>query len=277
MNFLNQGAVQRPVRKPFHLRAVRPHPGKISPSGRFNAFSNQIIEGMDTPNTGLPPASRIFAGELIHAVETETGFKTPFGIFSPKIFLIGTLTEKIMRDDKISSLRVSDPTGVFSCSMSWQNTALLKTAEEIDAPSFVAIFGTVRFRKYAGRTFLEIIPETITTSTREARNAWIFSTAESAILRLEKSPASDLRKELAEKISSALSSVRPPEPKKEVTNETILEIISVLSEKKGARILDVLARLQSLGLDETSAKMRLGMLMEEGECYTPTTEFIKIA
>ncbi len=232
---------------------------------------------MDTPNTGLLPASCIFAGELMHAAEAEIGFTTPFGIFSPKIFLIGTLTEKILRDEKISSLRISDPTGVFSCSMSWQNIPLLKTADEIEVPSFVAVFGTVRFRKYAGRTFLEIVPETITPSTREARDAWIVSTAESAIPRLENSPPSDLRKEVAGRISAALSSVRPPGPKEEVTNEKILDIISSLSEKKGARILDVIARLSSLGLDEKSAKMRLGMLMEEGECYTPTTEFIKIA
>ncbi|WP_042700929.1 hypothetical protein [Methanocorpusculum bavaricum] len=232
---------------------------------------------MDTPNTGLLPASCIFAGELTHAAEAEIGFTTPFGIFSPKIFLIGTLTEKIQRDGKVSSLRISDPTGVFSCSMSWQNIPLLKTADEIEVPSFVAVFGTVRFRKYAGRTFLEIVPETITPSTREARDAWIVSTAESAIPRLENSPPSDLRKEVAGKISAALSSVRPPGPKEEVTNEKILDIITVLSEKKGARILDVIARLSSLGLDEKSAKMRLGMLMEEGECYTPTTEFIKIA
>ena len=232
---------------------------------------------MDTQNNGLLPASCIFAGELIHAVETGAGFSTPFGIFSPKIFLIGTLTEKIQRDGKISSLRVSDPTGVFSCSMNWQNTALLKIADEIDAPSFVAVFGTVRFRKYVGRTFLEIVPETIAPSTRSARDAWIVSTAESAISRLEKSSASDLRKELAGRISAALASVKPAGPKEEVTNEKILEIISALSEKKGAKILDVISRLQSLGLDESSAKMRLGILMEEGECYTPTTEFIKIA
>jgi RPA family protein len=232
---------------------------------------------MDTPNNGLLPASCIFAGELMHAAEAEIGFTTPFGIFSPKIFLIGTLTEKIQRDGKVSSLRISDPTGVFSCSMSWQNTPLLKTADEIEAPSFVAVFGTVRFRKYAGRTFLEIVPETITPSTREARDAWILSTAESAISRLEKSPASDLRKELAGRINAALSSVRPAGQKEDITNEKILEIISVLSEKKGARILDVISRLKSLGLDDQSAKMRLSMLMEEGECYTPTTEFIKIA
>ena len=213
----------------------------------------------------------------MHAAEAEIGFTTPFGIFSPKIFLIGTLTEKTRRDDKVSSLRISDPTGVFSCSMSWQNTPLLKTADEIEAPSFVAVFGTVRFRKYAGRTFLEIVPETITPSTREARDAWILSTAESAISRLETSRVSDLRKELAGRISAALSSVRPAGQKEEITNEKILEIISVLSEKKGARILDVISRLKSLGLDDPSAKMRLGMLMEEGECYTPTTEFIKIA
>ncbi|HJJ29678.1 MAG TPA: hypothetical protein O0W87_01590 [Methanocorpusculum sp.] len=232
---------------------------------------------MDIPTNGLLPASCIFAGELMLAVEAQTGFSTPFGIFSPKIFLIGTLTEKIQRDDKISTLRISDPTGVFSCSMSWQNSALLKIAEDIETPSFVAIFGTMRFRKYASRSFIEIVPETITPACREARNAWILSTAESTVSRLERSPASDLRKELAGKINFALSSIRPPPPKEEISNEKIFEIITALSEKKGARILDVLARLTTLGLDETAAKTRLGLLMEEGECYTPTTEFIKLA
>lgn len=232
---------------------------------------------MDNPKNGLLPASCIFAAEFMLAQEADAGFTTPFGTFTPKIFLIGTLTEKISRDNKVSSLRISDPTGVFSCSMSWQNTALLKTADEIDTPSFVAVFGTIRFRKYAGRTFLEIVPETLRPATRESRNAWILSTAVSAVTRLEKCRSSDVRKELAGKIQTALDSVRPPEPKQEITNESILEIITSLSEKKGAKIEEVIARLKALGLDETSAKGRLGLLMEEGECYTPTTEFIKIA
>ena len=233
---------------------------------------------MDTPPNGLVPASCIFAGEFALATESaNAGFTTPFGIFTQRIFLIGTLTEKTSRDGKISSLRLSDPTGVFTCSMNWENTRLLKTAGELDVPSFVAIFGTVRFRKYAGRTFLEIVPETLLPATRESRNAWIVQTAESAVSRLEKCRNSPVRKELAGKIKLALESARPAEPKDELTNEQILEIISALTEKKGAKILDVISRLKTLGLDETSAKTRLGLLMEEGECYTPTTELIKIA
>ena len=233
---------------------------------------------MDTPPNGLVPASCIFAGEFALATESaNAGFTTPFGIFTQRIFLIGTLTEKTTRDGKISSLRLSDPTGVFTCSMNWENTQLLKTAGELDVPSFVAVFGTVRFRKYAGRTFLEIVPETLLPATRESRNAWIFHTAESAVSRLEKCRNSPVRKELAGKIKLALESARPAEPKNELTNEQILEIITALTEKKGAKILDVISRLKTLGLDETSAKTRLGLLMEEGECYTPTTELIKIA
>ena len=232
---------------------------------------------MDNPKNGLLPASCIFAAEFMLAQKADAGFTTPFGTFTPKIFLIGTLTEKIYRDNQVSSLRISDPTGVFSCSMNWQNTSLLKTADEISTPSFVAVFGTLRFRKYTGRTFLEIVPETLQPVTRESRNAWILSTAGSSVTRLEKCRSSDLRKELAGKIQTALNSIRPPEPKEEITNEQILEIITSLSEKKGAKIEKVIARLRSLGLDETTAKGRLGLLMEEGECYTPTTDFIKIA
>ena len=248
---------------------------------------------MDTPNTGLLPASCIFAGELMHAAEAETGFTTPFGIFSPEIFLIGTLAEKILRDDKISSLRIPSArpmAGMWATTQPAPNqsstTAIARrTRFRAMSPRVGTKASTAartsgdacRARDAAKATTPMKNSSRIAPSTREARDAWIVSTAESAIPRLENSPPSDLRKEVAGKISAALSSVRPPGPKEEVTNEKILDIISSLSEKKGARILDVIARLSSLGLDEKSAKMRLGMLMEEGECYTPTTEFIKIA
>ena len=42
-------------------------------------------------------------------------------------------------------------------------------------------------------------------------------------------------------------------------------------------IFEVVSRLGALGMGEADAKAALARLMEEGECYTPTTELIKVA
>ena len=110
----------------------------------------------------MPAAACITAWELtrknISAV-SGGGIHTPYGTISDTIFFVGTLTEKIQRNGRLSSLRVSDPTGVLTFSLSPQNTRLLRTADALDVPCFVAITASVRLRTYAGKTYIELIPE----------------------------------------------------------------------------------------------------------------------
>ncbi len=233
--------------------------------------------------SGLLPAACIYAWELALASERPDGFQTPFGTFSPNIYLTGTLTEKTVRNQKISALRVSDPTGVFPVSMNWQNTSLMHQAETLDIPSFIAVFGTVRFRRSAGTILTEIQPELIRTADRTTRDQWLRSAAESALLRLEQLPSSPKRHEFAGLILHALENIkehqppRSPETAPALSDEQLLNIITELSGKKGAMIADVISRAVTLGMTETTAKAALARLMEEGECYTPTTELIKVA
>ena len=233
--------------------------------------------------SGLEPAACIYAWELALASEQPDGFQTPFGTFSPKIYLTGTLTEKTVRNQKISALRVSDPTGVFPISMNWQNKTLMQQAETLDIPSFIAVFGTVRFRRYAGVTLTEIEPELIRTVDRTIRDQWLRSAAESALLRLELLPSSPQRHEFAGLILHALENIKEPQPPQSLqtapalSDEQLLSIITELSGKKGALIADVISRAVTRGMTEISAKAALARLMEEGECYTPTTELIKVA
>lgn len=234
---------------------------------------------------GLPPAACIYAWELAQAAEHPDGFQTPFGTFPQNIYLTGTLTEKIARNQKISALRVSDPTGVFQISLNWQNTTLMQQTETLEIPSFITVFGTVRFRRYAGTTITEIQPELIRTVDRTARDQWLRSTAESALQRLEQLPHTPDRHEFAGLILRALENIKDkenqshgsPETTPALSDEQLLGIITELSGKKGAPIADVIARTVTLGMTETAAKAALARLMEEGECYTPTTELIKVA
>ena len=233
----------------------------------------------------IPAAACITAWELTRkniSAAYGGGFCTLYGTYSDTIFFVGTLTEKIQRNGQISSLLVSDPTGVLTFSLSPQDTVLLRTADALDVPCFVAITASVRLRAYAGKSYIELSPETLTPADRKTRDAWLCCAADEALSRITSlSPSAD-RKEFADVLTDALANVRDesPVPEKtqpEVTDEQILAIILELSGKRGAPIFEVVSRLGALGMGEADAKAALARLMEEGECYTPTTELIKVA
>lgn len=233
----------------------------------------------------IPAAACITAWELTKkniSAASGGGFRTLYGTYSDTIFFVGTLTEKIQRNGQISSLRVSDPTGVLTFSLLPQDTVLLHTADALDVPCFVAITASVRLRTYAGKSYIELSPETLAPADRKTRDAWLCCAAEGALSRIASlSPSAD-RKEFADVLTDALANVRDesPVPEKtqtQVTDEQILAIILDLSGKRGAPIFEVVSRLGALGMGEADAKAALARLMEEGECYTPTTELIKVA
>lgn len=233
----------------------------------------------------IPAAACITAWELTRkniSAASGGGFCTLYGTYSDTIFFVGTLTEKIQRNGQISSLRVSDPTGVLTFSLSPQDTVLLRTADALDVPCFVAITASVRLRAYAGKSYIELSPETLTPADRKTRDAWLCCAADEALSRITSlSPSAD-RKEFADVLTDALANVRDESPvlektQPEVTDEQILAIILELSGKRGAPIFEVVSRLGALGMGEADAKAALARLMEEGECYTPTTELIKVA
>lgn len=233
----------------------------------------------------IPAAACITAWELTRkniSAASGGGFRTLYGTYSDTIFFVGTLTEKIQRNGQISSLRVSDPTGVLTFSLSPQDTVLLRTVDKLDVPCFVAITASVRLRTYAGKSYIELSPETLVPADRKTRDAWLCCATDEALSRIASLSPSAERKEFADVLTDALANVRDesPVPEKtqpEVTDEQILAIILELSGKRGAPIFEVVSRLGALGMGEADAKAALARLMEEGECYTPTTELIKVA
>ncbi len=242
---------------------------------------------MDTlPPSGLPAAACLFFWEFAKASERPSGgFQTPFGSFGDTLFLCGTLTEKVRKSGKITSLRISDPTGVFTVSTVRTAPQLTGVIEQLDSPSFVLVTGSVKFRTYANKSYIEIIPDLIIPCDRKTRDAWLCGAVSNAIARLEQLPSSPDRREFVELLQKTLENVRVAQPTAAastvpaaaVSDEQLLAIIAELSGKKGAPIADVIARTAALGMGEKDTKAALARLMEEGECYTPTTEFIKVA
>ncbi|MDV0444103.1 hypothetical protein [Methanorbis rubei] len=240
---------------------------------------------MDTlPPSGLQAAACLFAWEFAKAsAKADGGFKTPYGTFSDTIFLCGTLTEKISKYEKISSLRVSDPTGVFTITTARTEPKLAETIEQLESPAFILVTGTVKFRTYANKTYSEIIPDIIIPCDRKTRDTWLCGAVAAAAARLEQLPPSSDKSEFAKILQKALDNVRgdhvaaAPAAAAAVTDEQLLALITELSGKKGAPIADVITSAAKLGLGEKDTKAALARLMEEGECYTPTTELIKVA
>lgn len=241
----------------------------------------------------MPAAACITAWELTGQAPGNVlavsggGFRTPYGTFSDTIFFVGTLTEKNLKNGQIHSLRVSDPTGVITLSLPPQNTALLRDAGALDVPGFVSVTATVKLRTSGKTPYPEIIPDLLIPCDRKTRDAWLCCAAAAALSRLESLPPSPGRQEFAELLIKALENVRDTAAAPAaaaaaaaapaVTDEQLLAIITELSGKKGAPIADVISRAGTLGMNEAGTKAALARLMEEGECYTPTTELIKVA
>lgn len=211
----------------------------------------------------LIPASRIFACELPGSTFS----------FEGGIFVVGVLTEKLFRGETISALRVSDSTGVFSFSMNPGNAALLKAAEALEEPCFVAVYAEVRHRSYTGKAFYDLIVQALEPTTREARDAWLHDTASSLSSRLSERQDTE---ELQKQISAAISAIKPAKPAIEISDEQIFEVIESISEKKGAPLTAVVEELKKLGMSENVAKAKLQQLSDDGDLYSPVKGNIKV-
>jgi len=231
------------------------------------------------PSAPFTPASHLFAWEMAHAspVYGANGrCRTPFGIFSKETAYIGTVIETITAGDKIVSLRMSDPTGICVVNIDPRAESLYEKAEELDVPSFVYVFGTIRTRQSGVSDTAEISASIIQQVSRDARNSWILETAKETAERLARLPAENTE-EFRTLLINAVSAAKPAEKKPEVSDEAVLSLIESLYEGKSAPRDKVLNALQERGMTEKQAKDTISRLMEEGECYAPKPDIIKLA
>lgn len=226
------------------------------------------------------PASCLFAWEMAHAspVHGDSGkCRTPFGIFSKETAYIGALTETIHSGGKIVSLRMSDPTGICSVHLDPRINGLYEKAEELEVPSFVYIFGTIQTRLSGTSETAEISASIIRSVSRDARNSWVLHTAQDAAVRLSRAEPSPAADEYRELLINAVSAAKPAEKKQEITDEEVLSLIKSLYEGKSAPREAVLTALTKKNLTRRQAEELIARLMEEGECYAPKPDIIKLA
>jgi len=171
---------------------------------------------------------------------------------------------------------MSDPTGICVVNIDPRAEQLFEIAKGLDIPSFVYVYGTIRTRMSGKAPAAEISATVIKPVSRNARNSWILETAKDAAGRLSRGEEEE-REEYRSHLINAVSSAKPAEKKQVISDEEVLSIIESLYEGKRAQRDKVLEAMQERGMTKQQAVETIARLMEEGECYAPKPDFIKLA
>jgi len=229
---------------------------------------------MNVPSPYLP-AARLFAAELAEAKADEQDtrkFKTETGSFGKEIAYIGALIDIIKSGERIVSLRLSDPTGVCTAYLNSKDRELQNQAKELDVPSFLYIYGTLRVSEDT-KFVSEITISILKPVTKDTRNSWVLQTAEDTLSRLQNSTDNE---EFKQKIIGVIETVKPKEQAPVLSDEDIFEVIRSLYEGKSAPRDKVIDALKSHGMTKQQAQETIARLMEEGDIYAPKPDLLKV-
>jgi uncharacterized protein len=143
------------------------------------------------------PARRVFAAELRECrhqfregedEKSPTFVLLPTGERSNRIFLVGTLTEKLRQGDQniFYRGRVVDPTGTFFIMAGSYQPEAMQQLAKVETPAFVAVIGKPNlYQKPDGSFLVSVRVESITVVDKETRDIWTIDTAARTLDRLD--------------------------------------------------------------------------------------------
>jgi len=248
-------------------------------------------------------AGRVFAGEYCRAtrtLRTDAGdlpaVLTPGGMSCLLLFVAGTLTENDQKGRDAFYGRLADPTGVFELRAERPDTGLQAALSAIRPPAFVTVIGSARLGS-TGVPYLDL--HEIREVDRAVRNLWIIRTAEITAERLIL-----LREALQsgsgnEEITAAITAYQVTEAdistlagmactalgqvdgialageSDPAVKETVLALIRESAGKKGIPLEELISLAAGSGIDETTVRKAVRVLLEEDECYQPARDVLK--
>ena len=142
-------------------------------------------------------AYRVFANELRNTeIVLERGdgkydvqyVVTPTGAKINRVFVVGTITdiEDIGQDNPYWRVRIADPTGTFTAYAGEYQPEAARTMSTVDIPEMLAIVGKIDvYTPEDGSTVISIRPETVVTVDGDARDRWVFWTAQQTLERIK--------------------------------------------------------------------------------------------
>ncbi|MCP1661856.1 MAG: hypothetical protein D5R99_00500 [Methanocalculus sp. MSAO_Arc1] len=226
---------------------------------------------------GTDPVSWIFADECHRAVRREEGFVTPTKAVLNRLFMIGVLTEVHVQSSRSVEARVSDPTGGLNVTVNRSCPLVADLLAATPPPAFVALAGELAQR---GREEIIIIADALQIVERSDRDRYLHLCAEDTIRRLEL--AGDLTEEqvaIATMVKRALEVAGKSKENLPVAadpREQMIQIIHAQSGSNGALVADIFSAASDAGIGDDQTKTILTELLEEGECYMPTNDIIRL-
>lgn len=144
------------------------------------------------------PARRVFAGELRECryqfkdgddEKSPTFVLLPTGERCNRIFLVGTLTEKLRQGEQnvFYRGRIVDPTGTFFVMAGSYQPEAMQQLAKIETPAFVAVIGkpSIYRKDEASAPLVSVRIESINVVDKEIRDLWTLDTAARTLDRIE--------------------------------------------------------------------------------------------
>ena len=224
-------------------------------------------------------ANRLFAGEFTGIQMTgDRDLRSPTGAVCHRIYLSGALTEVTETQAGDLLARVADPTGIFQIRIGRRSIRAAAALSAISPPAFVAVTGMARMY----RRQLIVEAEAVTEASRALRDIWILRTSEQTLGRLEMNAADmpdEIVHETASMMQKALEVVHNDPSEKGFCLDPgarLLEIIADMSGPRGMAVDDLLAAGKVDGISEQTVRNQIKRLLEEGDCYSPSSGHIRL-
>jgi len=223
----------------------------------------------------MEAAQRVFAVEYAQSQRGEKGVRIlSDGSLCKRMFIIGALTEVSGKPGEVMRARCADPTGAFTVEIFPEYSEAAQTLSELSPPLFVAVHA----KPTSG--LMTIRGDTLCPVERHVRDAWVLETITMTLQRMEQSPSlsSENRAALLSALRRALDTV--PETSAQESGKdystVILSILEIESGPGGMPLCDLLSRAEQSGIPTEHAKLVIETLCENGECYQPKQDLVRL-
>ena len=127
------------------------------------------------------------------------------------------------------------------------------------------------------------VVESMVPVSRAVRDTFVLAASGDLVDYIEDTPAinPDLKKRLCDMAEKALLTVKPEEPVPVVPDDSVIlqvetEIRKISDEKNTVAITELIAALEKMGVTPDTTRAALKAMIDDGECYQPKPDIIRL-
>ncbi len=199
-----------------------------------------------------------------------------------KCLFCGALTEISDMKKPVMTLSLYDPTGMLVVGYHTGNSEISTFLNKTSLPVFVLCAAGIRC------TAGDCMPvlESVVPVSREVRDTFVLAAAADLIEHLEQSPEGglDRKKRLCDMAEKALATVKPENPVNPVSaapDDAVFilvekEIRDISDDKNTVRLDVLIAALGEKGVSKETFLAVLKSMIDDGDCYQPKPDLIRL-